>query len=76
MGAKKMFVCNSLVKYLFLLVLLVRQIFLLVKKSITLLTCYINNYYYFIMNVILDNEEFLVLFCSRESTAQINSMQM
>jgi hypothetical protein len=49
-GAKKKFVCNSLVKNLFFtrqictLATLVRQILLLVKKSITLLTCCINTY--------------------------------
>jgi hypothetical protein len=51
----KNFVCNSLVKHLFFtrricaIAALVRQIFLLVKKSITLLTCCINNYFLLIL---------------------------
>jgi hypothetical protein len=50
-GRQKMFVSNSLVKYLFftrricVLASLGRQIFLLVKKSITLLTCCITKYF-------------------------------
>jgi hypothetical protein len=49
-GAKKMLYAFSLVKYLFFYSADLQQIFLLVKKSITLLTCCINNYLMTISN--------------------------